>query len=398
MQFINSILNKFYSYYTGPGKYQLPQVVDLDADLPLYSFKKNNPEEFKKIQRILETNFKLNDKTTCLDSFLHESLFNNQALIKELVDKGFKIYSGLANKDLGIIFEPPNSNWLIKQTFSYVKEGNDKAFSFTKHARAKNLPFWLYPTSKWVDAFKDVITAPEVPSDVVNPLRVVTIQRGSQCAKKYQFSHICVPKEYLYRLKSASDDSRLHKKYIVISEKLPILDSATTFKRIVQIAEKNPEKLKKIVNEICLFILHTHLTDMHFENIRLLEETEPGKEADRIAIIDGEPIGGLRDRSQVKLKDSIESYDYATFPLIGLRRIQGCILDQGLISKIPSEQIEAVSEIFDKVIDEYVNDLIKERRWHYFKIISSFVCPVIPLALLVSAAVQTLWQKLRNNP
>ncbi|MBA3721841.1 MAG: hypothetical protein H0W88_05515 [Parachlamydiaceae bacterium] len=391
---IQSIRNNFNQFYADPKKYYLPQTINLSKYISQYSFDLRHPEEYKLIKRSLNAPLNTGDsQPQTLDAFLY-NCENDENIRKIIKERNFKIQPGVHN-GVGIIFESPASEqWLIKQNFTKGPEDNHM-IRWSKEVSALCIPFWFYPVSKWYSLFKRSIFSFQVLNDLINPMRVVMMRRGRQCVKKLKLEHVKFPKEYLFPLSSSPAVAPLHKKFVVISKKIDILDIKENYEKFGRMAIKTPNKLRKIIEEICEAALHTHLTDLHLGNIRFIKEkpgTLRGKEKNQVAIIDGEPIGGLKDISHTELKGSYLKHDYALFPLLGLRKLQ--FSSPGLMQKfgIPTEQVLATNKIFDEVIEKKAKELINERKWYYGKIIVSIICPFIPLVVLINSLAKSIFK------
>lgn len=402
MSFITTLKNNFHYFYADTLKYYLPQVVELEANHHKYSFKYLFPEHYSKIQAILNRSFPMLGQT--LDEFLHSA--NNvpsTETLQELQQNGFEILRGSSDHTGLVLGHPDMPGWLIKQNFMCKKEGKTE-YRLVKKVNEGNVPFWLFSLSEWPKLLHGRREC-QIYNDIANPLRVEIMDRGQRCIEKLGLRHLRVPHEYLFALSNGSPSDPLNRKYVVISERLPLLSKEESFQKFADMAVRDPSKLRTIVESICEFILNTHVADMHLENIRFLQ-SQNGSPDDIVGIFDGEPSGGLIDVSQMSENvedhergrsydgtDPFESWDYAVFPILGLRKLQNApemLRQQG----ISPEKIEPLKRIFDEVINSVVDKVVKERRWHYTKIFVSILCPPIPIVLMIVAFVQTLFGKI----
>jgi hypothetical protein len=393
MTFINRVRAQFCDFYCD-SKASLSQICDIEKDFYHYSFQAHHPQDSQQIQAAL-------DQIACakgpsLDHFLHQATQDSSEVRKSLQERNFKILNGSHYIITGIVFEPPTtSKWLIKQNFLCAIRGQNYGV-ISKMVMGSNIPLWFFPSKLW-PLLKNPMRGFQIVGALINPLRVVTMQRGRNCIKALALKHICAPKEYLYPLASAKPTDALHNKYVVISEKLDIVSEEENCARLARLAAHNPSRMRQIVEELCQFILHTHLTDMHIVNIRFLKEAQDvqlGQEKDQLAVIDSEPIGGLRDISQPELKIYFQGFDYALFPLLGLRKLQESTAGLMLQSGVALESALIVDKIFKEVIGKHADALIQTRRSYYAKVIVSVLCPLIPMVLLVIAAIKAATSQL----
>lgn len=378
--FIHRVGQNFIEFYADPAQYALPQIVDLEGNLDKYSIKSKKPEEYLKIKGVLDRTLK---DTSTIDFQLKKiSRFSKKfnKVIHLLKEAQFTLIKGGAKNNVGLIAEHPDfSNWILKQNFS----GNKNSSIIEKSVYSNDAPFWLFPSKWWPSMILNpkALRGISARNETLNPLRVEMMRRGRQCIKKLGLTHIKATQEFLYPLKSGEGETELHQKYVVLSKKSDILDEQENLEKFGDLGLYNPAKLEKIVEELCQFIIHTHITDMHLHNVRFL------KDKDILMAIDGEPIGGLKDISQKDINYS--NYDYALFPLLGLSKLKESV---GLLkkNKICEKKANAVKAIFDRVINKKMSEIILERQLYYGKFIVSVICPVIPLVYLIAAIFKTL--------
>lgn len=403
---INAVKENFYHYYQD-NTYYPPVSIDITSNLSKYSFEILQPDEFPKVQAVLDR--VLQEPQT--DEEYYESLADDQndssemtpaeckqtnlndilksaetrpsaSMLQKLVDKQIQIVQENA---FGIVVTDPTiDKWLIKQNFS----------GGSKYALDENIPFWMLPFKSWSQNpfFTKAEKGCKILGDLLNPVRPEMMQRAQRCVTESNLRYVKVAKEYLFPLRGTNSSDLLCKKFVVISEKLKPLSEKDNLEKLVRLAVEKPEKLRKIVQELCEVIKATHLTDMHMGNICFLEENPDQTDTnDCVGLFDGEPIGGVWEASEGE--NPYTEFDPAIFPLLGLRKLQktSLVLKQ---SGFKPEQIAPVKKIFDDIIDKEANALIVRRRWHYMKIVLSILCPLIPLILVIISATKVVFTKI----
>lgn len=410
--FVSRVKENFWQYYQDPKQFAVRQFVNLEKNGRKYSFEIRKPKEYPAVRSVLDAPLP-GCRYPSLDAYLADSKYNGDVL-DVLKKHQFKLI-GDPDGGLGIVVgHPAIPKWLIKQNYYSAKLSKDATKSHrtafekskyetstevintcTKYLGSYQIPFWFYPYEL---AKKYLFNSNEerqwgAKNEEMNPLRVVTIARGRRCIKKFGLKHVRVPGKHLLPLTNGQSSPELYKKYVVIARNIDIENENDNLVRFAQLALHNPRRLETIVNELCTFILHTHIPDMHLDNIRFRKEKEgiPREQyKDQVVIIDGEPIGGVTDVSYGN-KDIFKGYDYALFPLMGLRQLQNAptFMDANGIDKAICKKVRV---IFDRVINKRVAVLMSERRWFYGKRILSVVCPVIPLVYLICAVFKAVFK------
>ena len=369
LNFIDAISKEFYSYYQDLSYFHSP-TMNLESEFPIYSANERHPEIAPIIERTLGRHITGLNRSL-LQVLKQPELFPME---RELVGRQFMLLNGIDDPKSIVLEDPAMQGWLIKQNFSYGFLDGRYGRIF-RRIFATNIPFWLFPFKLWHQGFNETLIA----NRPLNPLRVVMLKRARKCIRKYNLDRVMAAKEYLFRLPNTAPDLPSQEKFIVISQKIPLLSESENQNKFIQLAAENPNELREIIRQVCLVIKHSHLSDNHLNNIRFL-----AGETNQVCFIDGEPIGGLTEVSEGRLSD--EKADFALFPIIGLR---------SLYEKTPSllreygwngEAIAILMNVMQSVVIPFTENLITERRNYYIKLLLSIACPLIPLILLARAA------------
>ncbi len=393
---ISQVSDHFQAFYQGDRSYYQDPEVDLEAQMQTYSFTQRHAEIAARITQIFEENLPFAEesfpdetffegedlspfKFTVADALVDPSM--TEMIREELIRKDFTIHTG-SHTSTSIVLEHPTApDWLIKQNFVY-NWGDDNR-KIMRVAYARNIPSWFFPLSR-----KSFSSTPQfvcAPNDALNPLRVVVMKRARTCIKQFQLDRIEACKEYLLRIPHSPDNASLRDKYVVISKKVPILSEEASLQRYIDLARSSPEELKEILRQVCLVIKHTHLTDMHLHNIRFAADG-----SNKVYLFDGEPVGGLIDVSQSYMKGIYKGLDFALFPVLGMRFLQEQTARLLRDRQFPDVDIARFQGILDAVINPAAESIINDRRWYYFKIISSLICPLIPLIVIIQGIAKSI--------
>ncbi|WP_042281025.1 hypothetical protein [Candidatus Protochlamydia sp. R18] len=384
--FISDSWSNFYelnvSYYHSPE-------VNIEANIDDYSFDSREPEQAKLVADILDFHLEVNGAK--IGDFLKKSSIITPLDRYLLKQNQFELYSSCDDIAGIVLGHPLIPNFLIKQNFSittsFAHPGSGKIFRFCSAAR---VPFWLCRFKDWFsqDRTKNI----RVPNDVLNPLRVVTMKKARQYIKKQHLDRIEACKEYLFRLPDTATNAPIHKKYVVISKKVSILNSYDNIQKFIDLAKNNPNELAEILKQVCLVIKHTHLTDMHINNIRFA-----GDGSNKVYLFDGEPIGGLSDISEPDVKKLFKGTDFAFFPILGMRVLQESLKVAFSDYCFKNRDYYEVQNIFDKVIDPIVESITQDRIRYYTKIIISIICPAVPLFVIARGISNYVVNHFRTN-
>jgi hypothetical protein len=204
------------------------------------------------------------------------------------------------------------------------------------------------------------------------------LKRAKECIKNLNLNRVKACREYLFPIPGAPQNAPLHHKYTVISQKVPLMNEFDSINKFINLAKDNPQELREIITQICLVIKHTHLTDMHINNIRFAADG-----SNKVYFFDGEPVGGLADISEPEMRKSFEGTDFALFPLVGMRFLQESIKVPFQSHHLRRSDLNIVQKIFNEIIDASVKSIVQDRRRYYLKIIASLICPLIPLAIII---------------
>lgn len=357
--------------------YRQPTIVDLEKDFDYYSFLKSHSQEQKTIEQLFQKVIVNQEQSVSVNSLLQNSTSkkNDLDLLKKM---GFRQLSN--HPDTGIVLEHEDfKGWLIKKNYGYSEEG----MVISKAVIAKDFPWWMLPP-KLQGKPKNSDIGFKVFNSEINPLRAAMSNRGQQWKERLQLDKIEVVKEYLYLLcdeETGASKKPLHERVVIISKKENILNETDNLKHFVKMAVHRPQQLKELIKQISLFIQHTFITDMHLHNIRFLvdgdihdHENALDKATDRVIFIDGEPIGALSDCTRIQTINSIKSFDYGFFPLLGLKKLTASVREQMKDEKFPVEEIQRIQAIFDEVVNPIKEKIIRERRWHLIKTMLSRGC------------------------
>jgi hypothetical protein len=166
-----------------------------------------------------------------------------------------------------------------------------------------------------------------VPNDIINPLRVVVLQRGEQCIRELFLDCIIGCKEHIFHLPDAPATLPLHQRVVVISEIMNIFSHRDNFRHLTQLFIADREYFIKLATQICTFIKYTRMTDMHLGNLAFIRPENPNELPRQVTFFDGEPLGSLFDESL--LSDAEEGYepnfnefDRGAFSLLGLLKLK----------------------------------------------------------------------------
>ncbi len=326
--------------------------VDLKQNYLKYSFSTKYPEKTKEIDRIFNQTTEKNSHLHSLATILKKPYLdtNDLTLLKKL-----KVAQLSADPTGGVILEHPDfPNWLIKKNYGYFQE-DELLNPIRKLVEAENIPSWMLPKQ-----FKDLPSNKSllihVPNDVINPLRVVMLERGQKIINAFKLKHIKVAKEYLHQLPNCDDSLPIHHSLVVISKKEPILNRSESLNHYVKLAKNCPEKLQQIARDIVRFISALRLTDSHIDNFPFLNDG-----SDTVIAIDGEPVGGLADINETRMVESLKEFDPGFFSLVGLQKFQSSICQKMRSEKIDFIDILKVQEIFDTEIKIAHTEIIAER-------------------------------------
>ena len=369
--------------------YAQPLAVDLDQDFDRYAFTKHHPIEKDAISRIFnQTITRPTGELVSLSSLLESNVYNegDDELFEQM---GFRQLD--SDPATGIVMEHDDLRaWLIKKNYGWVIDEDGIRKKITKAVGAKNVPRWMLPP-KMRSIPEGKLLGIQVPSDVINPLRVVMLKRGRHWIQTLHLKNLKAAKEYLYPLPGADPSQKpLHERVVVISKKEEILDEFENLMNFVELAKTKPEILKAIVTQICLFISCNPLTDLHLNNVRFLAD-----DTDTLLFLDGEPIGALAEASDHKTIEAIEQYDQGFFPILGLRNLQASIAIQLGQENILENDIKTVQKIFDDAIDKRVQVLIWQRKWHWFKTYAFHYVPGLTLIASIFVSVRAFTERWR---
>lgn len=396
---INQVSDHFHAFYQEDRSYYLAPTVDLEAEMQTYSFRQRYPEEAERITQIFKENLPFIEENFSEDNAFGPFKFTvGDALVdpiqtemirNELIRMGFTIYTGSHTSTSIVLEHPSTPNWLIKQNF--MAQWGEEERKITRVAYSHNLPSWFFPLDR--HSFSHMKRFICAPNDALNPLRVVVMKRARTCIKHFQLDRIEACKEYLLRIPYTPDEASLRDKYVVVSKKAPILNEESSLQRYIDLARNNPEELKEILRQICQVIKHTHLTDMHLHNIRFAADG-----SNKVYLFDGEPVGGLADVSQNDMKDLYKRLDFALFPVLGMRFLQEQTASLLRYHHFSESDITLFQGILDSIINPVAESIVNDRRWYYFKIISSLLCPLIPLIVIIQGIGKTILNHFRPFP
>ncbi len=337
--------------------YNQPKVADLEHDFERYSLIKRYPDLEQTIQSIFAN--KVGDVS--VEAVLQKLEFKNsdEEVLKQI---GFKQLK--SKPEVGIILKHTDiPGWLIKKNYHSYKDQNKNNWLIKKvSAPSHHFPSWMLPPNLQQKVKKGGEIGIRAFNGFINPLRVVMLKRGRQWIKKLHLNHLKACKEYLYRLPHPDPQLPRHCRYVVFSKEENLLNQSESLKYFAMLAETRPERLKVIVHQICLFIKHTHLTDMHIDNMRFLDD-----ETDTLVLFDGEPIGAVSEASEENVAKIFEEYDAGFYPLLGLKKLQSSIYDSFNFMQINPNSIEKMQRIFNQEINQISQEIIAERYWHRLK-------------------------------
>lgn len=385
--FIHTFANYFNFFYESPTIGQQSCVVNLEQDFHRYSFLKHHPEEEEAISQIFQKTVIHKGRMIGLCSLLQakECGAEDLTILKEM---GFRQLSH--HPEVGLVLEHQNfEDWLIKKNYTY-RRIEDQRMRITKEAKGYNFPWWMLPPHMQKFS-KTTLMGIRVPNDVINPLRVVTLERGRQWIERLHLNHIKAATEYLYPLPLEGTDGKpLYERVVVISKKEHILTERANMLRFVELAHQRPDQLYQLARQIALFIKYTLLTDTHLNNIRFLDD-----QTDTVLFLDGEPIGGLADSSEQFFANKIQSYDPGFFALLGLKKLITSIPDYMESEDIPDSDIQKVQDIFNRAVKPIQAEIIRERRWRWIKMtinryVEIFLAAVISMLSNMRLAYQRL--------
>lgn len=344
--------------YLYPEEINQTLKVDLEKNFSRFSFIDHYPNKEDEINQIFEMTIKDAAQTFSVASLLEapELEDNHLDLFKQL---GFTQLS--SHPEIGIILEHPKfPGWLIKKNYGFQRE---EGFSkqIIKVVEGCHFPFWMLPSSLR-NLSNDSPIRIQVPNDIIHPLRVVMLKRGRKWTKHLELNHIRAAKEYLYVLPGASSTKPLYKRVVVISQKENVLNSSANLWHYAKIATYDPDKLKRIANQMALFIRYVRLTDSHINNYPFLDD-----DSDTVMAIDGEPVGGLADASHPDMVQAVEAFDPDFYSLLGLKKLQSSIPEQMKAEGIGLGEIQKVQNIFDEIINSTIRSIIQENAWQLVK-------------------------------
>lgn len=402
MNFISQVSDHFHTFYQGDRSYYHAPQVNLEAEMQTYSFTQRYPEVAGRMTQIFEETLPFSEENFLGEGFEEELIpfkftvgdalvdpISTEMMRDELIEKNFTIYSGSHTETSIVLEHATTPGWLIKQNF--VSRWGDDERKIMRVVYSNNLPFWFFPFNR--KSFSGTTKFVYAPNEALNPLRVVVMKRARTCIKHFNLDRISACKEYLLRIPHTPDNASLRDKYVVISKKVPILSEEASLQRYMDLARNAPEELKDILRQVCLVIKHTHLTDMHLHNIRFAADG-----TNKVYLFDGEPVGGLSDVSQVDMKNAYKGLDFALFPVLGMRFLQeqtARLLRNHHFSEVDIARFQG---ILDSVINPAAESIINDRRWYYFKIISSLLCPLIPLIVITQGVVKTILNHFQPPP
>lgn len=333
--------------------YNQPKIADLEQDFERYSFLKRYPGLEQTIQSI----FSQKVANVSVENVLQKLEFKDSDG-KILEQSGFKQLK--SKTKLGVILKHADIlGWLIKKNYHY--EGNESLFKKVL-APSFHFPPWMLPSRLQQKVRENSDIGVRAFNGFINPLRVVMLKRGRQWIKKLNLNHLKACKEYLYRLPHPNLQLPRHANYVVFSKEENLLSHIESLKRFAALAETEFERLRLIARQICLFIKHTYLTDMHIGNMRFLDD-----ETDTVAFFDGEPVGALSEASEEHVAEIFEEYDIGFYPLLGLKKLQYSISEYMSPEQISQSSIEKVQSIFDQEINQVSQEIIAERYCHHLK-------------------------------
>ena len=345
--------------------YSQSSIVDVTHHFKSYNFLEYFPEKETHLQSFFRQPLNESHSVRTLSEFLQQNAFIGEHI--ELVRKlEFKILN--ANCRYGMILEHPQlGGWIIKKNYSeLITQGNERQ-RIRKGVRATQVPSALLNSKN--KALSDLVDVTILAyHDYNNPLRVEVLQRGKYWIKKLGLNLIEVSEEYLYPLPDTSEQLPLHQRTIVLSKKIDLLDSLSSIEHYVQMAIERPSDLEILVRQICIFIKHTQIIDNHLDNIRFLANG-----SDTVLFMDGEP-GNLRDVTHEPMAES-QNYDVSVFSIVGLRNLQHRITKDLFFDEIAYESSLKTQTIFNQIIDEEVNQIIKERQCDHKKSWTHFIFP-----------------------
>lgn len=384
--FLRQIKNHFDHYYRESEEvYCQPYIVNIERDFSKYSFLQHYPDQQKVIDQLFARTVLFVDQQISISSILqadhcHLALYR---LIRE------EVFSHLGHHgtESGVTLKHRTDlkGWFIKKNFSY--ESDNSPEGFIKTVTAKDFPFWMVPRS--------LMSASSLPikilSGLTNPLRAVISERGRYWISKLKFKHVRMVEEYLYELPGTPLEYPLHRRVVALSKEEQVVSQMENLQRFVNMAKQNPEKLSEIAREICLLIKHVRLIDNQLNDIRFLDD-----ETDTVIFLDAEPIGGMADVSSNFLEltgKEFQTFDPGFFPLVGLKVLQTNISLEMTQEGIKADDIRLVQDIFDQVINQTIEGIIRERRSELIKQYSYRLCPFLPLTLLIKDTFQMTYQR-----
>lgn len=387
MRYISQEIAKNIKYFFPESEaYNQPQTVDLEKNFLRYSFLTHHPEKQSVIDHLFQKIIIKNKARISFASLLLAPEFqdNDLSLLEEMEFRQLN-----CNPEIGIVLEHDDlSGWLIKKSYAYKRVGN-KSMRIAKAVGASDFPSWMLPPLLRGSS-KNVLIGIQVPNDVINPLRVVMLERGQKWIDHFHLNSLKTATEYLYFLpgEENSFEKPLHQRVVVISRKENILNEKDNLQRFVDMAYLRPNKLRQLADQISLFIKYTQLTDTHLHNLRFLDD-----DTDTLMFIDGEPIGGLADVSQPEMVDAIGKYDRGFFSLLGLKKFTTSIREQMEDENFPESDIQKVQEIFEERFKPVMKEIIRERRWHMAKVLLGRYCSFFNFILAIFATIQALNQR-----
>ncbi len=377
LETLSNSINYFKILISTPQQDNVSLVVDLQRDFNHYSFLRHHPKERHAIEQVFQKTVINQGQCVSAHELLQASTCRKEDLI--LLDKmGFSQLGD--DPEVGMVLEHPAlKGWLIKKNYGY-KVVNQLSGRITKSVEGRDFPTWMLPPHLQKGSKHKTIGV-QVPNDVINPLRVVVLEKGRQCIDDLKLDKVRAALEYLYVLPVTKNKTQApwYESVVVISKKENIVSEKENIYRFIEMARKHPKELLKLATQIALFIKYTQLTDVHLGNIRFLSDHK-----DTIFFMDGEPIGGLSDASEPRMAKAMQAFDPGFFPLLGLKKLITSLREDMEFARIPESDIQKVQEIFNQAINPIQADIIRERRWiwinqslnHYLSLLNSFILTI----------------------
>lgn len=367
-----------------------PQIVDLKRDFNRYSFLKHHPGKQNAIQQVFEKAILNHGQAVSCNSLLQAVEFQEKD-VRLLENMGFCQLSN--HEETGLVLEHPDfPEWLIKKNYGY-RQVENQLKRITKSVSATDFPWWMLP-SRLREHSKNSQIGIRVPNDVINPLRVVILERGQQCINDLGLDKVRAAKEYLYELPMLAQDEvekPWYERIVVISKKEKIVSETTNLYRFVGMAYHCPSKLIRLAKQIAYFIKYTLVTDTHLNNIRFLDD-----DTDTVLFMDGEPVGGLADVSEPRMASAVQEYDPGFFALLGLKKLIISIRENMEDEGIPEKDIQEVQALFNQAVDPIKDEIIRERRWVWLKaIVDDYLINFNSALYAIVSSIRVIYQHCR---